>query len=195
MSQRKFNTNAEQMRAEAVTLANSNAPVGTPTEVILAEAQKYAYYIEHDIPEDSDLAKVVDRVLKIKQLRQEKELREMEAKAEREATAPSVAEVDEQSYSPSDIVVGSWWKDASDDMVEVTELSNNGTVVEYIYTIGNARGNSGSATVNEFLNRFVGGREIEKDDTKEDPDVDVPEETPGQVVASSPADRAQEGSV
>lgn len=74
MNDRKFNTNDQQARGLASELANSNAPVGTPTELILAEAEKYRSYITEGLVEGTPLGETVTRVMEMKAMRHAQEM-------------------------------------------------------------------------------------------------------------------------
>lgn len=95
---RKFNTNDQQIRAEAFALANSNAPQGTHTELIMAEAQKIYGYICWGLPDGSEMADVVSRIHAVRALRQENEIRKENIRLKKEALGLS----EEEAALPDD---------------------------------------------------------------------------------------------
>lgn len=84
MGDRKFNTNDQQVRAEALTLANSNAVTGTPPELIIAEADKFVEYITEGLRQGTELEGIITRVKAVRQLQYEQQTarKELELKKE-----------------------------------------------------------------------------------------------------------------
>lgn len=74
----------QQTRLKAYELANSNFPGGTPTELIIVEAEKIAQWAANGVDMDSVLGETIKRVSFIRTVRQDQEQAKEELRLRRE---------------------------------------------------------------------------------------------------------------